>query len=251
YVAPRTGESEIGRNSWTFINNIFAYYRAVVINPEQFKKEDRKTVAEKTFELAQWGQLSETAAALPQMSMRTSSGKDALAALVREHQDLANEWRTLDAQSIRLLSIEPADKQRPSAEVVKKRLPEIETRLIEVGRELQKRFPDYTELSTPQAVPANELQLLLKPEEVLVHYALTESDCFVWAITRDDVHWIRLEIDGRKLIDLVVALRQQLSVNRFNFNVAYEVYQAIFGPIEAQLYGKHIFIVPSGVLTTL
>jgi CHAT domain-containing protein len=139
----------------------------------------------------------------------------------------------------------------PSAAAAKRRLEKIEARLAEVGQELQNSFPEYAELSRPVPVAASELQSLLGRDEALVHLSLTPADCFVWVVTRDDLRWIRLAIQPQELVDMVASLRQQLSGQRFNLNLAYRLYQAIFGPIEAQLAGKHLLIVPSGVLTSL
>src|SRR5262249_9701387 len=146
---------------------------------------------------------------------------------------------------------ESAKRQGPSFDLIKKRVAEVEGRLANVSRELEEKFPDYAALLSPQALPARDLQLLLRSDEALVQYLLTEMDCFVWVVTHDDIRWIRLNTDVRKLSDLVMALRHQLNTDRFNLNVSYGLYQAILEPVEGQLKDKHLFIVPSGALTSL
>ena len=49
------------------------------------------------FQTAQWAQSSEAAASLAQMAARGATGDPALAAIVRERQDLVAEWQKRDA----------------------------------------------------------------------------------------------------------------------------------------------------------
>src|SRR5262249_35992476 len=62
---------------------------------------------DEAFQMAQRAQSSQAAAALGQMAARFSSGTDALAALVRQRQDLAVEWQVLDNRLTTALSAPP------------------------------------------------------------------------------------------------------------------------------------------------
>ena len=53
--------------------------------------------APELFGIAQWAQGSEAAKSLAQMAVRSAKGDPALAAIVRERQDLLAEWQKLDA----------------------------------------------------------------------------------------------------------------------------------------------------------
>jgi len=59
-------------------------------------RNDWATLGREAFETAQWAQDSDAAQALAQMAVRASRGVPALAALVRERQDLVAEWQTTD-----------------------------------------------------------------------------------------------------------------------------------------------------------
>jgi CHAT domain-containing protein/tetratricopeptide (TPR) repeat protein len=247
----RTGEGEIGRNSWIFLNHISASYLARSSQPG-LSESDNRGYAERTFELAQWAGLSDTSSALAQMSVRSVASDPALGILVREHQDLTGEWRTIDAQRSQFLASATGPKPGLKAEVVNQRLAQIESRLAEIGRELQQRFPAYAELSSPRAVPVKELQALLTPDETLVQYSLTPYDCFVWVVTQGDVRWIRLAADERKLAESIATLRKQITnAERFDLELAYTLYGELFAPIAEQIRGKHLLVVPTGALTSL
>jgi CHAT domain-containing protein/tetratricopeptide (TPR) repeat protein len=249
-AASKVGESEIGRNLWAFLNHVRTAYWAPIALPGKVESSGRAS-AEKTFELVQWAYLSDTSAALSQMSLRVAPGDDALAARVREHQDLLAEWRVADAQRAESLSKQIGVEATPAAAAAKGRLEDIERRLGESSSQLRSAFPQYAELSKPQAVSAAEVQRLLNKNEALLHFSLTPLDCFVWVITPDDVQWVRLEIEHQKLVQMATAMRQQLSSGRFNLNLAYDTYRSIFGPIEEKLAGKDLLIVPTGVLASL
>lgn len=246
-VAGRAQEGEIGRNSWTFLNHVRAIFWARSTAPDA--ADDG---IERSFELAQWARLSDTSAALSQMSARMRVGSDRLAALVREHQDLTGEWRTIDSQRTLQLSQASAGRQAPATAAVKERIAQIETRLTDIGLELESAFPNYAALSSPRAVPVRELQALLEPDEVLLQYSLSPLDCFVWIVNRDGAQWVRLSIEERRLIDMIALLRRPLgSSESFNLDLAHELYNALFGPIEQHLVGKKLLIVPNGAMTTL
>jgi CHAT domain-containing protein len=135
--------------------------------------------------------------------------------------------------------------------IARQRLADVERRLAQSSDWLRVHFPEYAELSRPLAVSASETGKLLRDDEALVLFSLTTANCFVWVVTPGKIHWVRLDVPLQSLIDMVVALRQQLAGGRFNLNLAYGVYRAVFGPIEEQIAGKHLLIVPNGILTSL
>ena len=62
------------------------------------------------FQTAQWARSSEAAASLAQMAARGAKGNPALAAIVRERQDLVAEWQQRDAARNASVS-QPPDKR--------------------------------------------------------------------------------------------------------------------------------------------
>ena len=67
-------------------------------------------LAAEMFQTAQWAQSSEAAASLAQMAARGATGNPALAAIVRERQDLVAEWQKRDAARRAAVS-QPPDKR--------------------------------------------------------------------------------------------------------------------------------------------
>jgi CHAT domain-containing protein len=106
-------------------------------------------------------------------------------------------------------------------------------------------------LAKPEPTSVQTVQQLLRKNEVLIQFSLTDANCFVWLVTPNEVRWYRLSIEYRQLIEMVTALRQQLDVGRFNLNLAFSIFHEIFGAMLKKLDGKELLIVSPGVLGSL
>jgi CHAT domain-containing protein/lipopolysaccharide biosynthesis regulator YciM len=239
------------------------------------------------FESAQWAQSSEAARSLVQMASRGAKGDPVLAALVRERQDLATEWRKRDGLRNVALS-QTADKRDAKAQVDNQaQLSEIEVRIAAIDKQLRVEFPDYAALASPVPLSVLEVQALLRPSEALVLFLdtpvlkPTPEETFIWVVTKTDVRWVRSELGTSALTREVAALRCGLdaatwenepqkcheltnsqpaldSAKRilrrtlpFDYARANKLYQALFGQVEDLIKGKQLLIVPSGPLTQL
>jgi CHAT domain-containing protein len=247
--AAKPSESEIGGNSQIFLNYVHSVFWA--LPSEERLRPIESAAAKQAFELTQWARLSDTATALSQTSLRALPNNDELGVFVREHQDLSAEWRIADATLAEILSKQSTADQAASVITAKKRLEDVEGRLAQKSAQLRRLFPKYAELSRPQAVSVDTALRLLRSNEVLLQFSLTPTDCFVWLVDSRGVRWSRLEVQHVRLVEMITALRQQIAGGRFNMNLAYAVYQALFGLIEKELEGKHLLIVPTGILTSL
>ena len=249
--ALRAQEGEIGRNSGTFLNHIRALYWSTM-QGQAVSRTPTDAEAIKSLDLAQWARLSDAATALARMSARTGTGNEDLARLVREHQDLTAEWRGLESRHSQLLAQGPSAGPAMSPASSRERLVQLEARIAAIGRELQEKFPDYAALSNPRPVALAGIQALLAADEALLQYSLTPSDTFVWAVTREGIVWRRLGIEERDIIAMVANLRKALETRSpFDLTTAHELYKALLAPVEKHVAGKHLLVVPSGVLTSL
>src|SRR5207244_1558861 len=76
--------------------------------------EPETNLGREALNMAQWAKQSAAAAAVQQMSLRFAAGSDALAALVRERQDLSAFWRDRDKALLAALA-KPQGQQNPAA----------------------------------------------------------------------------------------------------------------------------------------
>src|SRR5262245_28875866 len=98
------------------------------------------------FKSAQWAQSSDAASSLAQMSARGAKGDANLAALVRERQDLVEEWQRRDAQRSAAVALAPEKRDRAGETANVARLATIDTLIADIDKRLIAEFPDYAAL---------------------------------------------------------------------------------------------------------
>jgi hypothetical protein len=113
-----------------------------------------------------------------------------------------------------------------------------------------------------------EAQELLSGDEALVFFLTGDMESYVFAVTRDDFDWKVIPLDTNALSKKVAAFRRGLDGDMtedqnvldilgkkrelFDLGIAYNLYVALIGPVEALVKGKRsLTIVPSGPLTAL
>jgi CHAT domain-containing protein/Tfp pilus assembly protein PilF len=183
-------------------------YKFHVLNIFETRTSDREALNE-SFVLAQRALATEAASALAEASARFAAGSGDLAALVRENQDVARERAQADAAL--LGAVARADK--PAADSARAELSRLDARLDGIAGRLARDFPGYATLASPEPVSIEAVQALLGPDEVVVQFldlpafeTIPETG-FVWAITRNDVHWSEIGNGALGLRAWVTALR--------------------------------------------
>jgi len=274
----RIGEAE--RSSWHFWGLVKVAHRLA--------SEGRGTdtdLAREMFQTAQWAQGSEAAASLSQMAARGARGDPALAALVRERQDMVGEWQRRD-QARSAAVARALDKRDRAAEAANTaRLAAIDTRIGEIDQRLKAEFPDYATLARPEPLSVADVQAALRADEALVLFLdtperkPTPEETFIWFITKTDMRWVRSELGTPVLTREVAALRCGLDAAAWEgdgkstcaglLNIALDktpgandplpfdharshaLYKALFSEVQDLIKDKHLLIVPSGPLTQL
>ena len=243
---------------------------------------NRAMQAREMFATAQWAQGTEVASALIQMAVRTANGNPVLAAIIRERQDLVEEWQAKDKLLIVSKSEEAAKRKVAAEKTLADRLAAIDTRFAEIDRQLAKDFPDYAALASPAPVSVADVQAQLGADEAVVLFLDTPEikpvpeETFVWIVTKSDVRWVRSDLGTTALAREVAALRCGLDATAwhgegaqkcakamgidlsgadqplpFDHARAHKLYSALFGEVQDLVKGKHLLIVPSGPLTQL
>ena len=220
------------------------------------------------------------------MAARGSKGNAALAAVVRERQDLVAEWEKRDAERTAAVSQPPNKRNKETEAANAVRLTAIDERIATIDRGLAVQFPDYAALARPRPLAIEEVQADLRSDEALVLFLDADESgqpaadgTFIWVVTKSDSRWARTELDTSLLAREVDALRcglistawndtgstkcaMFLRIARdqapkgnqplpFNHVRAHKLYTALFGEVQNLIKGKHLLIVPSGPLTQL
>jgi CHAT domain-containing protein/tetratricopeptide (TPR) repeat protein len=212
--------------------------------------------------MAQWAKQSAAAAAVQQMGLRFAAGDDALAALVRERQDLLVLRRGRDKALIAALARPQRQANAATITALRRDLADAENKLATNTARLEREFPQYAALATPKPLNAEEVQKLLGADEALVFLLPGEKETYVFALTRDAFDWRTSNIGAEKLSEKVTTFRTGLELEKlqqpsqkpvlFDLILAHELYNALIAPVEPLVKDKRqLIVVPSGPLTSL
>ena len=208
-IASDRAKSEAARASGALGNYIKAAFRHAGKSPRE-----RDALAARAFEIAQWRQESDAAASIAQMAARQATGRGPLAELVRERQDLALAWQSLDTARSAALAEPPVNRKPDQERARTAEIARIDERLTELDRRLAAEFPEYASFANAGALSIKAAQKLLAPGEALVTMAITPAwnrlpaETFVWVVTRDRHRWVSIaDLDSAALARDVQALR--------------------------------------------
>ena len=235
---------------------------------------------------AQWSTQSDAAGAMAQMAARGVKGSTKLAGVIRDRQDLLQEWQARSIIQLAAFS-RPPEKRNADAEAANSaRLQDIAARIREIDAKLKVDFIDYTELASPEPVSIEDLQGDLDAGEALILFLDTEAftptpeETFVWVVTKTDVRWFRSKLGTPSLEREVAALRCGLDYEGsweidnsrcpaltrsdytdadrqagqplpFDLARSHALYKELLGPAEDLIKGKSLLVVPSGPLAQL
>jgi len=214
--------------------------------------------AAESFPAAQLASASSTAQAVAGMAARFVAGTDALAAAVRERQDLVQRWQFLDGAIIKAASKPPAQRDTASETALHQQFTETGARLDALDARIARDFPAFAELSNPKPLDIASAQALLAPDQAMLVYLVGGDETWLWALRRDRVVMYRVDLGAKALDTEVAALRARLdpalnpTLAPFVATRAHALYQKILAPAAPLLDGaRHILVVPDGALESL
>jgi len=223
-----------------------------------------RDMGQEAFQIAQWAVQSSAGAAVQQMALRSTSGNHALAALVRDQQDLAASWHAQDKALIGALSRPEGQQDRATTEGLRKQMAETESKLAANAARLDKEFPDYAALANPKPLSIEETQKLIGADEALVFILPGGKESTVFALNRESFDWKMIPLGSAAFSEKVSVFRHGLDVDElqksiaagkpefFDIGLAQALYAALLGPIDSLIKDKkHLLIVASGPLTAL
>ncbi|WP_176085353.1 CHAT domain-containing protein [Martelella sp. HB161492] len=221
---------------------------------------------ETAFRQIQIARQSTAGRAIAAMTARMSAGSDELAALLRQRDAII-------AERSRILGLAGSkDLDRFNL------LADIERQLDAVEADLDQRYPQFRDQIAMRPLTLAETRSLLRPNEALVTYMVTEAGLHVFIITPDKVVWYRSPLDRQWLTDTIETLRRTLDPNgplrgptrgamaagfldddaaeaepgRFDLGLAHALYNKVLGPVAALLPPEQtLLIVPDGALQAI
>ena len=228
-AAGRTSEQKSNRNSFLF-------------HTESALAEDapgeRASLIAEAYESAQLANATQAGTAITRMAARFAAGDDELAGLVRERQDAADRWQTLDKALVSALSQPPDKRNKTKEQNLRKTLKDLDQRIAEIDAKLTTEFPQFATLTSNQLSSLADVQALLEPDEAILSYLSGPKNTFVFALRHDRVEAKVIKLGAEELEGAVGVLRRGLDLTgldrlpSFDTTEAYALYQKIFKPIE-------------------
>jgi len=246
----RDGDGLIEQRSGFFINHVASLAAGARENVEPASALGREA-----FEIAQWANQSAAAVAVEQLGPRFASGNDALAALVRQDQDLSAYRRDREKALVERLAKPAGQSDSPQIDKIRRQIEDTERKLAATAARLEKEFPDYAALSNPKPLKVEDVQELLGTHEVLLLLLAGEEQSYVFAVTADGFEWRTIPAGGDDIAAKVTAFRRGLDLDamqQFDLGLANELFNLLIGPVDGLVRDKeHLLVAPSGVLTAL
>jgi CHAT domain-containing protein/Tfp pilus assembly protein PilF len=266
-------QSEAQQKDWQFWGLIKVVYRLMPAG----STPDIASAGE-MFQTAQWVLSSEAAQSLTQMAARGAKGDPTLATVLRERQDLVDEWQRREQAQASALGRDTQERSGKAEAENRERMAGIDRRIAEIDRRLKTDFPDYAALVSPAPLSVEEAQALLGADEALVLFLDTRAakptpeETFIWVVTKTQMRWVRSDLGRAALAREVQTLRCGLDEAAWNGQSrcleltgqgrasqplpfdharANRLYKGLFGQVEDLIKDKHLLIVPSGALTQL
>jgi CHAT domain-containing protein/tetratricopeptide (TPR) repeat protein len=265
-------ETQQGTTSLNLIEQRASFFRTHVADLAAAAAtgiEPQAALGSEGFEIAQWAIQSTAGAAVQQMGARFAAGDGALAALVRQSQDLSALWHDRDKTLVEALGRPQAQRNQAMIDTTRRQIADIEGKLAEVTTRLRRDFPGYAALASPTPLKVADAQKLLGADEALVFFLTNDNESYVFALTRDAFDWKTIPVGGMALQEKVASFRRGLNPDTlgqqieaakstgkppdmFDLGLANALYVALLGPVETLTKDKkQLLIVPSGALTAL
>jgi len=208
--------------------------------------------------VAQMAQISRAGIAVAALSARLAAGGGSRSEVIRERQDLVQQWQWLDGALVKAASRLPADRRSAEEASLRSALADVSRRLDSLDARIAAEFPAYGELSNPRPLTMDAARELIASDEALLVFLVTDDASWLWVLRHDDIALYRIAMGAKALAEEVTALRASLEPQRnpklapFPAARAYALYQKLIGPAEPLLTGvHHLLIVPDGALQSL
>ena len=215
-----------------------------------------QALTDEAFRAAQVPRAGAAAQAIAQMSARLAAATPEIAALTRDLQD---GYASVDGSRRELaaaMSKPAAERDAAAEDAIKRRIAEQSTALDAIDKRLQREFPDYAQLQSPEPAGAAALSRLLKPGEALLSMLVSDQGTVLFLLRDGRLSAHAVALSGRALDGIVRELRLGLDWTKgekdFDLELSHRLYRTLFEPLEPALVDlKHLIFVPAGAMLAL
>jgi CHAT domain-containing protein len=199
--------------------------------------------------------------ALSASAARAAVRDPALAALIRDEQDVLKQIAAQYGLLSNLLALPPDQRDDKAILALRSQVDKLRDARAKTRQQIEKQFPDYASLIDPRPPSPDEMRAALRPGEALVSFYLAQDNSFIWVVPQDGpVRFAASPVGAAAIEQKVNKLRRALEpqaetlgdIPAFDLALAYELYQTLLQPVEAGWKpAKSLFVVSNGALGLL
>jgi CHAT domain-containing protein len=216
---------------------------------------------ETSFALADFVRAHTVQRAVTACSVRYGIKDSELAGLVRSEQDSAKRLDALYG-TLAVAVTQPTTANNPEAiQALKENIDKLSRARLAFIREIESRFPKYTQWVNPVPPSINKVRASLRPGESLLSIYISRDRSFIWAVPYEGkVEFAIVSLTKSEVDIMVDQIRATLEPNakklgdipQFDLETAYALFKAFFEPVrEAWENAKSLLVVPHGALSYL
>jgi len=212
--------TELKSLSDAIINNISTIYHLLQSNPEKTIQKSKQGLLDLSFKAAQISRSGSVARALAQIEQRMSVGNNKLAEIIRQRQDLVEQWQEIDSLLTASMSTPENNRDREKEKELISLSKQIKVNLNTLEKSLKKDYPEYINMTQSPPLTITQVQKLLHKDESLLVYLFGKKKSYLWLVSPSTAEIFQLNITQQQLQRSVRRLRSRL-VPRANLNPNY------------------------------
>ncbi len=189
--------------------------------------EERNTILNDSLLLAQRMRFSKASAASQQLRTRlmdVSSNINGVS-LVRDFQDAEKKLKELNNTILKDPFIEPSN-------IILTQHRQASEQYFLLKTQIQQKQPNFAVIAAPHAYKLPALQNSIFEGQAVLLYRLEGDSAYVWALTRHEAHWWRIQAKPSEINRWVQELRVSLK-ETFNESLAEKLYNTVMSPVDS------------------
>jgi CHAT domain-containing protein len=236
-----------------------AYIRLLLVGEKSSRYDQSASDAvDRAFTVADIAREHGVQQALAQSGARAAARDPDLADLARRAQDAETQIAALNEALTHAVwdgsATTPADRLEASVE-------KFRAAHAVLMSEIERRFPEYAELTLSRPMTVGETHAALRPGETLLAFYVGEDRSYIWAVPQTGrTRFASADIGRKALAERVALLRAALDpraatlgdIPAFDVRSAFELYTMLLEPVkEAWKNSRNLLVVPHGALDHL
>jgi len=238
------------------------YFQVVVESAIELmaRTQSGREAAGATFRMAESIRGRAVQKALTASGARMSVSDPALAAAVREEQDLRQQVGAQLGALNTLLALPASERDEAGVAELRKQIDKLRAEHTRLRADIDRRFPDYADLIDPRPPTLEQIRESLRPGEALLSLYFGRERSFAWIVGKDGAtDFARLDETAASIDAKVAKLRSALEPQPggggpapFDVALAHELYKSLLEPLRpAWQNARSLIVVSNGALGLL